>query len=191
MLLRETPSSWARTLTFSPASIRRKASSLNSRLNRLGSFVLTQSSPGKENCRHFPCLTLGVHSTSIVLPVGHQPGNSAACSPPNLRRRNPVSTTPGGISAVCEGAARQRGRRITQGSVGVRGRRRSSPAQAHSCTWTGLLPDPSARWRVARQRIYGDEAHPGLCVVGTQAAAFRSTLRLIATNKQRRARMYA
>ena len=36
---------WARTLTFSPASIRRKASSLNSRLNRLGSFVLNQSSP--------------------------------------------------------------------------------------------------------------------------------------------------
>src|SRR5690348_16080787 len=45
MLLRETPSSRATTLTFSPASIRRKASSLNSRLNRLGSLVLNQSSP--------------------------------------------------------------------------------------------------------------------------------------------------
>src|SRR5215471_12914277 len=63
MLLRETPSSRARTLTFSPASIRRKASSLNSRLNRLGSFVLNQSSPRKENCHHFPCLRLGVHSS--------------------------------------------------------------------------------------------------------------------------------
>jgi hypothetical protein len=57
-------SSRARTLTFSPASIRRKASSLNSRLNRLGSFVLNQSSPRKENCHHFPCLRLGVHSNS-------------------------------------------------------------------------------------------------------------------------------
>src|SRR5215470_17760098 len=27
----------------------------NSRLNRLGSLVLNQSSPRKENCHHFPC----------------------------------------------------------------------------------------------------------------------------------------
>src|ERR1700736_6049618 len=44
MLLRETPSCRARSLTFSPASIRRNASSLNSRLNRLGSLVLKWSS---------------------------------------------------------------------------------------------------------------------------------------------------
>src|SRR5580704_9006789 len=44
MLLRETPSCRARSLTFSPASIRRNASSLNSRLNRLGSWVLKWSS---------------------------------------------------------------------------------------------------------------------------------------------------
>src|SRR5215471_13909335 len=67
MLLRETPSSRARTLTFSPASIRRRASSLNSRLNRLGSLVVKPVLlPRKENCHHFPCLKLGVHSKIIV-----------------------------------------------------------------------------------------------------------------------------
>jgi hypothetical protein len=54
MLLRETPSSRTRMLTFSPASIRRKGSSLNSRLNRLGSLLLNQSSPRKENCLRAP-----------------------------------------------------------------------------------------------------------------------------------------
>jgi hypothetical protein len=67
MLLRETPSSRARTLTFSPASIRRKASSLNSRLNRLGSLVLNQSSPRKENSHRFPCLSPGVQSSLEVV----------------------------------------------------------------------------------------------------------------------------
>src|SRR5215813_3110221 len=58
-------SSRARTLTFSPASIRRRASSLNSRLNRLGSLVVKPVLlPRKENCHHFPCLKLGVHSRS-------------------------------------------------------------------------------------------------------------------------------
>src|SRR5262249_28299835 len=65
MLLREAPSSRARTLTFSPASIRRRASSLNSRLNRLGSLVVKPVLlPRKEGCHHFPCFKLGVHSRS-------------------------------------------------------------------------------------------------------------------------------
>src|SRR5262249_55305636 len=94
MLLRETPSSRARTLTFSPASIRRKASSLNSRLNRLGSFVLNQSSPRKENCHHFPCLRLGVHSTSyrthgLHFPVFCGAGGSAFGSRAERRHRAP------------------------------------------------------------------------------------------------------
>jgi hypothetical protein len=45
----------------------RKASNLNSRLNRLGSLVLNQSSPRKENCHHFHCLSLGVQSRTLLV----------------------------------------------------------------------------------------------------------------------------
>jgi hypothetical protein len=55
-----------------PASIRRKASNLNSRLNRLGSLVLNQSSPRKENCHHFPCLSLGGSPGSIFGGTDHR-----------------------------------------------------------------------------------------------------------------------
>ena len=110
----------------------------------------------------------------------------AVCQTSGDRLCNSVSTTPGGISAACQGAARQRGRRIAQASVGARGRRRPSPSQAHSCARTGLLPDLSGRWRVARRRIYGDESASRIVCCPDAAAAFRSTLRLIATNDRAR-----
>src|SRR5262249_7902249 len=91
MLLRETPSSRARTLTFSPASIRRRASSLNSRLNRLGSLVVKPVLlPRKENCHHFPCLKLGVHSITVT----HLPGRALAVAIGGSKRRSATSRYP-------------------------------------------------------------------------------------------------
>ena len=110
----------------------------------------------------------------------------AVCQTSGDRLCNSVSTTPGGISAACQDAARQRGRRIAQAPVGARGRRRPSPSQAHSCARTGLLPDLSGRWRVARRRIYGDESASRIVCCPDAAAAFRSTLRLIATSGRTR-----
>src|SRR5204862_3108297 len=60
--LRRTLSSRASALTFSPASMRRTILSLNSRVKTRIAF-LDMGSPWR-NCPHYPCLTLGVHSTT-------------------------------------------------------------------------------------------------------------------------------
>src|SRR5262249_56035029 len=57
------PSSAASTLGRSPASNRRGAASLNSRLNLRASFRAISSPFSKENCPSFHCLIPGVHST--------------------------------------------------------------------------------------------------------------------------------
>jgi hypothetical protein len=51
----------AKALTFSPATIRRTAASLNSRLKTRGGPGI---GPPLEDCHPFPCLNEGVHFTS-------------------------------------------------------------------------------------------------------------------------------
>src|SRR5262249_60857779 len=59
------PSSAASTLGRSPASNRRSAASLNSRLNLRASFRAISSPFSKENCPSFHCLIPGVHSNTV------------------------------------------------------------------------------------------------------------------------------
>src|SRR5262249_677905 len=61
------PSSAASTLGRSPASNRRSAASLNSRLNLRASFRAISSPFSKENCPSFHCRIPGTHSTSLRL----------------------------------------------------------------------------------------------------------------------------
>src|SRR5262249_24251112 len=64
------PSSAASTLGRSPASNRRSAASLNSRLNLRASFRAISSPFSKENCPSFHCLIPGVHSSLEVSDEG-------------------------------------------------------------------------------------------------------------------------